>query len=160
MKKESILLITLVAFLSILGGIFLVNKGKDHQNQYFIDETNYSQRESYQKELNLNREENKKDSLQVHKQNLKKPHEKKMSSPLNERKLEHTEKKDQSLPELVREPYTRAACEAFLRDYHCQEGVDTAEGRVDCNPSYLRTETRCQYFLNGDDDPYGNNYGI
>jgi len=66
----------------------------------------------------------------------------------------------ETLPELVQEPYTKESCLQFIKNYHCQEGTETSEGLVDCNPEYQRTETRCDAFLKGEADPYGENYGI
>ena len=64
-------------------------------------------------------------------------------------------------PELPITPFTIKSCEKFISEYTCQEGdkLPLIEGRRDCNLIYSRSKLRCDSFLDGEQDPYGDFYG-
>ncbi len=132
-QKGYIIPLLFVAIALIGGGAYMISQKKDRVP--VITQNRQEQETVQEKEETQNKEEQMQEVEEQENQNIATP------------------------PQLPQEPYTQAECERFVAEYHCQEGTETTEGLVDCNPQYLRTKIRCQAFLNGEPDPYGGNYG-
>lgn len=116
MKKDPIITL-LVVIVIILIGIIMFIAGKSSSQRMGIPNTNNLENTPTVQQYNEEQE----------------------SIPLTV-----TENIQSQLPQIPTQPLTLSACQEFVAAYQCQEGTQTSEGLVGCDPQYFRVVNQCK----------------